>query len=67
MSVRVEHRTGGSNSWETPQSVFDPLNAEFGFTLDVCASEANAKSDAYFTEADNGLMQDWGPRGTEVC
>lgn len=29
--------------WSTPGRVFDPLNAEFCFTLDVCAEPWNAK------------------------
>ena len=29
--------------WETPQSLFDELNAEFNFTLDAAASDTNHK------------------------
>lgn len=45
--------------WETPQSLFDELNAEFNFTLDAAASDANHKCKRYFTKKDNGLLQDW--------
>ena len=45
--------------WSTPQSFFDDLNKEFGFTLDPCASSENAKCPKFYTEQDNGLMQDW--------
>lgn len=45
--------------WATPQDLFDDLNREFGFDLDVCASESNAKCERYFTETDDGLAQDW--------
>ena len=45
--------------WETPAVLFDPLNNEFGFTLDVCATAENAKCKSYFTIADNGLAQVW--------
>ena len=31
------------DDWETPQDLFDKLNAEFNFTLDPCASNDNAK------------------------
>ncbi len=34
---------------ETPPCVFDPLHAEFGFTLDVAASERNAKCESFCT------------------
>ena len=45
--------------WETPDSIFDPLNEEFGFTIDVCANDANAKCKDYFSEEDNALEQEW--------
>lgn len=51
-------------SHETPQDFFDKLNAEFHFTLDVCALPNNAKCPRYFTLKDNGLLQDWG---REIC
>ena len=45
--------------WETPQWLFDVLNDEFNFTLDVCASENNHKCDKYFSKNDDGLNQKW--------
>jgi site-specific DNA-methyltransferase (adenine-specific) len=48
----------GSN-WATPRELFDELNKEFHFTLDPAASEWNAKCKKYYTEKDDGLMQDW--------
>jgi len=49
--------------WETPQHVFDELDAEFGpFELDVCATPDNAKCADYFIEEQNGLAQTWAPR-----
>jgi phage N-6-adenine-methyltransferase len=50
---------GNGREWATPPEVFDPLHAEFGFTLDVCATPANAKLQRYYTEAQNGLAQSW--------
>ena len=47
------------NDWETPQWLFDLLNKEFKFTLDVCANKDNAKCKRYYTPKDNGLEQDW--------
>ena len=62
------HLTPGGSSktivWETPRWLFDALNKEFGFTLDVCATADNAKCSRFFTEADNGLLKDWG---TDIC
>jgi phage N-6-adenine-methyltransferase len=45
--------------WSTPQELFDRLNNEFGFTLDVCALPENTKCATYFTPDRNGLAQDW--------
>lgn len=46
--------------WETPQFLFDGLDAEFGFELDVCATPETAKCKRFFTPADDALSQDWG-------
>lgn len=47
------------DKWSTPQDFYDELNAEFGFTLDPCADEYNHKCNKYYTEEDDGLLQDW--------
>lgn len=51
--------TSKSNEWETPQDLFDKLNAEFNFTLDPCATRENAKCDKYYTIEDDGLSKNW--------
>lgn len=61
--VMAVHYSSATPEWATPQDIFDALHAEFAFTLDVCASAENAKCSAYFTEADDGLAQEW----TGVC
>lgn len=43
----------------TPPEVFDPLNAEFGFTVDVAAERDNAKVCRYFSPDMDGLSQNW--------
>lgn len=48
-----------SDQWATPQYFFDSLDNEFHFTLDPCADEHNHKCDKYYTESENGLLQDW--------
>lgn len=45
--------------WATPQDFFNKCNEEFNFTLDVCATEENAKCDKYFTKQIDGLSQKW--------
>ena len=47
------------DKWETPDKIFSLLNEEFGFTLDPCCEIHTAKCDKYFTEAEDGLLQDW--------
>lgn len=48
-----------SSLWSTPQYIFDQLNSEFHFTLDVCALPDNAKCENFYTPSDNGLLCDW--------
>jgi len=48
-----------SNEWATPQDFYNKLDAEFGFTLDPCASPTTAKCASYYTEGDDGLSKDW--------
>lgn len=43
----------------TPRSLFDPLDAEFGFTLDVAASADNALTQDYYDLGTDGLKQPW--------
>jgi site-specific DNA-methyltransferase (adenine-specific) len=39
--------------------LFDHLNQEFCFTIDVAASHDNAKVARYWTKIDDGLAQPW--------
>jgi hypothetical protein len=43
----------------TPAEIFDPLNARYGFTLDVAANAKNAKCERYFDIETDGLQQCW--------
>lgn len=45
--------------WGTPIAAFMALDAEFNFTLDVCATPENTKCKRFYTEQDNGLIQEW--------
>lgn len=51
--------TSNSAEWETPQNLFDALNAEFHFTLDPCSTDENAKCSKHYTKEQDGLKQDW--------
>ena len=48
--------------WATPQRLFDLLNEEFAFELDVCAQDWSAKCERYFTPAEDALVQEWTGR-----
>jgi phage N-6-adenine-methyltransferase len=50
---------GNGREWSTPPEVFAPLHDEFSFTLDACATAANAKLPRFYTETQNGLEQPW--------
>ena len=64
MTIHPSLYSSGTDDWPTPQSFFDTLHAEFGFTLDPCATRENAKCAAFFTREHDGLRQDW--RGHRV-
>lgn len=53
------HFSSATDLHATPQDFFDKLNAEFGFDLDVCANDENAKCSKYFTKEHDGLAQEW--------
>lgn len=52
------------NDRATTWEVFNPLHERFDFTVDVAASEANAKLARYYDVDKNGLAQSW--RGERV-
>jgi phage N-6-adenine-methyltransferase len=51
--------TSDDERWGTPQPLFDVLNSEFHFTIDLAALPSNAKCSLYYTPEQNGLLQDW--------
>lgn len=53
-----------SDEWSTPRDVFRQLHEEFGFTVDACATAANARLERFWTAGEDGLAQDW--RGERV-
>lgn len=54
-----------SEMWETPQWLYDKLDAEYHFETDVCAVPENAKCKHFYTPEQDGLLQDW--RGVCWC
>ncbi len=60
----MSHITSGlmsslTDNWPTPAYVFDKLDEEFHFTLDVCADDLNHKCPEYYTKETDGLKQPW--------
>ncbi len=51
--------TSATDEYATPTALFRSLDAEFGFTLDVCATKANAACRKFYTREDDGLAQPW--------
>ena len=47
------------HDWQTPPEVFEPLDAEFGFTVDAAASAENAMLARYWDVASDGATQPW--------
>ena len=73
MSDLSVHYSSKTYEHETPQFLFDKLDRQFRFKLDVCATPQNTKCSRYFTLADDGLKQPWSsanwmnpPYGREI-
>jgi site-specific DNA-methyltransferase (adenine-specific) len=63
------HYSSNKDEWETPPEIFNPLDAEFDFDVDVCADENNNKCQLFFckiSETQNGLTADWAASGHKV-
>lgn len=53
------HFSSATDMWETPQDLFDLLNAEFNLNVDVCATRENAKLPLYYHKGVDGLLMTW--------
>lgn len=60
--------SSASDEWSTPQDLFDRLNAEFNFDIDLAATDANAKCEAWITKEQDALGdgRDWTDFGMTV-
>lgn len=75
MSVNNGFYTSATDEWSTPPQFFRALDAEFHFTLDPCATDANHKAPKYYTAKEDGLAQSWAgetvfinpPYGREIA
>lgn len=48
-----------SAEWATPQELFDELDKEFKFDLDIAANETNHKCEKYFTKENSAFDNEW--------
>ena len=48
-----------SDEWSTPQDVFNQLNAEFRFDVDLAATAENAKVPHFYTKERDALSISW--------
>lgn len=57
------------NEAGTPKELWDTLNNEYGFTVDICASKWNHKTIPYLTVTHNALGRawDWGRYSSIWC
>ena len=50
--------------WETPTGLFDSVDSEFHFTLDVAASDINKKVERFISQDQDAMTVPWG---TNIC
>lgn len=51
------------DEWGTPRALFEVIDAEFDFDMDVCATDENAKCERYRSwPSQDGLKSGWGQR-----
>jgi len=55
------------DEWETPDSIFEPLNTHYKFVCDLAASSDNAKCVQYITKEKDALTIDWPAYGWSWC
>lgn len=58
-STRKVMHSSANTEWGTPQNLFDYLDLDFHFNLDVCATANNAKCKAFYSPEQDGLIQPW--------
>lgn len=52
-------KTIHGNIFETPSWLFDSLNEEFSFTVDLACEKENAKCSSFITSEENSLSFNW--------
>ena len=52
-------KSSATPEWSTPRDLFDELDAEFHFDLDVASTDENALCEKHYTKDDDGLSNEW--------
>lgn len=52
-------RKAKNENWRTPGWIYDPLDGEFHFTIDVAANADNSKCERYYDKEADGTAQSW--------
>jgi hypothetical protein len=61
MALNSSMMSSKKADWETPQELFERLDAVFHFQLDAAASAANTKCARFFDERNSCFLQPWTP------
>lgn len=67
MTFTTGLRSSLTDEWATPQYLFDELDKEFHFDVDVCANRSNHKCPVYFDKNTDGLSMAWGGYRSVWC
>lgn len=63
MSIDFVNKTdtpaANKDLWQTPKDLFNALDQEFDFDVDVCASEDNSLCNMFFCEDHSALENEW--------
>ncbi|MEE8288968.1 MAG: phage N-6-adenine-methyltransferase [Nitrosomonadaceae bacterium] len=53
--------------WQTPGAIFNALDDEFCFDIDICASDKNNLCQIYFTKERSALDREWDTYRRSTC
>lgn len=56
---KSDTETSEKDLWQTPVDLFNAINNEFDFDVDICASAGNSLCELYFTKEHSALENQW--------
>jgi len=59
MATNISMKTTDRKDWATPQWLYDKLDAEFHFTIDLAATAENTKHERFYSPEQDSLSKDW--------